>query len=93
MRSAAHTFAAPDARAMAMVKAVDALSLVGAVVGEFYGADRGLGFLVITAATQLRTDLLFVAIFVLAAIGVLTFSLFGWLERCSTRGAVAVERN
>jgi ABC-type nitrate/sulfonate/bicarbonate transport system permease component len=47
---------------------------------------------VITAATQLRTDLLFVAIFVLAAIGVLTFSFFGWLERRSTRGALEVDR-
>ena len=73
-------------------KIAASLSLVGAVVGEFYGADRGLGFLVITAATQLRTDLLFVAIFVLAAIGVLTFSFFGWLERRSTRGAIEVDR-
>lgn len=64
------------------------LSLVGAVVGEFYGADRGLGFLVITAATQLRTDLLFVAIIVLAAIGITAFSFFGWLERHATRGAL-----
>lgn len=62
------------------------LSLVGAVVGEFYGADRGLGYLVITAATQLRTDLLFVAIIVLATIGVLTFWLFGLLERRALHG-------
>ncbi|MDB5817802.1 MAG: transporter, permease protein [Rhizobacter sp.] len=68
------------------------LSLVGAVVGEFYGADRGLGYLVITAATQLRTDLLFVAIIVLAAIGIVSFSAFGWLERHALRGASAVDR-
>jgi ABC-type nitrate/sulfonate/bicarbonate transport system permease component len=73
-------------------KIAASLSLVGAVVGEFYGADRGLGYLVITAATQLRTDLLFVAIFVLAAIGVLSFSLFGWLENRSLRGAERSER-
>jgi len=68
------------------------LSLVGAVVAEFYGADRGLGYLVITAATQLRTDLLFVAIIVLAAIGVTTFWLFGFLERRALHGAVEQER-
>jgi len=73
-------------------KIAASLALVGAVVGEFYGADRGLGYLVITAATQLRTDLLFVAIFVLAAIGILTFTLFGWLERRALRGADAVDR-
>jgi ABC-type nitrate/sulfonate/bicarbonate transport system permease component len=73
-------------------KIAASLSLVGAVVGEFYGADRGLGYLVITAATQLRTDLLFVAIFVLAAIGILTFSFFGWLERRAVRGAAQADR-
>jgi len=74
------------------LKIAASLSLVGAVVGEFYGADRGLGYLVITAATQLRTDLLFVAIFVLAAIGILTFTAFGWLERHAVRGALEVDR-
>lgn len=73
-------------------KIAASLALVGAVVGEFYGADRGLGYLVITAATQLRTDLLFVAIFVLATIGILTFSFFGWLERRAVRGATQVDR-
>jgi ABC-type nitrate/sulfonate/bicarbonate transport system permease component len=73
-------------------KIAASLSLVGAVVGEFYGSDRGLGFLVITSATQLRTDLLFVAITVLAALGVGLFSLFGWLERLVWRGEVPNER-
>ena len=68
------------------------LSLVGAVVGEFYGADRGLGYLVITAATQLRTDLLFVAIIVLATIGILAFWLFGLLERWAMHGQGEAER-
>jgi len=36
--------------------------------------------------TQLRTDLLFVAIVVLAALGVSSFMLFGYLERMATRG-------
>jgi NitT/TauT family transport system permease protein len=62
------------------------LALVGAVVAEFYSSDRGLGYLVITSATQLRTDLLFVSIVVLAALGVASFALFGHLERKVTRG-------
>lgn len=68
------------------------LSLVGAVVAEFYGADRGLGYLVITAATQLKTDLLFVAIIALAAIGVTTFWLFGFLERRALHGQAETDR-
>lgn len=74
-------------------KIAASLSLVGAVVAEFYGADRGLGYLVITSATQLRTDLLFVSIIVLAALGVSLFALFGHLERVSLRGEAATVLN
>ena len=70
----------------ASFKIAASLALVGAVVAEFYSSDRGLGYLVITSATQLRTDLLFVAIVVLAALGVSSFMFFGWLERKATRG-------
>ena len=65
----------------AAFRIASSLSLVGAVVAEFYGSDRGLGFLVITSATQLQTDLLFVAIAVLAVLGVGCFSIFGRIER------------
>jgi NitT/TauT family transport system permease protein len=70
----------------ASFKVAASLALVGAVVAEFYSSDRGLGYLIITSATQLRTDLLFVAIVVLAALGVSSFMLFGYLERIATRG-------
>jgi ABC-type nitrate/sulfonate/bicarbonate transport system permease component len=70
-------------------KIAGSLALVGAVVSEFYSSDRGLGFLVITSATELRTDLLFAAIAVLASLGILSFSLFGYLERAVTRGESA----
>jgi NitT/TauT family transport system permease protein len=73
-------------------KIAASLSLVGAVVAEFYGSDRGLGYLVITSATQLRTDLLFVSIIVLAALGVSLFALFGHLEKLALRGEAAIER-
>jgi ABC-type nitrate/sulfonate/bicarbonate transport system permease component len=70
----------------ASFKIAASLALVGAVVAEFYSSDRGLGYLIITSATQLRTDLLFVAIVVLAALGVSSFMMFGYLERMATRG-------
>ena len=73
-------------------KIAASLSLVGAVVAEFYGSDRGLGYLVITSATQLRTDLLFVSIIVLATLGVSLFAIFGHLEKLALRGEAAVER-
>jgi ABC-type nitrate/sulfonate/bicarbonate transport system permease component len=70
----------------ASFKIAASLALVGAVVAEFYSSDRGLGYLIITSATELRTDLLFVAIVVLAVLGVCSFVLFGYLERKATRG-------
>jgi ABC-type nitrate/sulfonate/bicarbonate transport system permease component len=74
----------------AAFRIASSLSIVGAVVAEFYGSDRGLGYLVITSATQLQTDLLFVAIAVLAALGIGCFSLFGFIER--RFGGVHAER-
>jgi len=70
-------------------KIAGSLALIGAVVSEFYSSDRGLGYLVITSATELRTDLLFAAITVLAGLGILSFSLFGYLEQMATRGETA----
>jgi ABC-type nitrate/sulfonate/bicarbonate transport system permease component len=70
----------------ASFKIAASLALVGAVVAEFYSSDSGLGYLIITSATQLRTDLLFVSIVVLAALGVGSFTLFSYLERKATRG-------
>jgi ABC-type nitrate/sulfonate/bicarbonate transport system permease component len=72
-------------------KIAGSLALVGAVVSEFYSSDHGLGYLIITSATELRTDTLFAAITVLAALGVTSFSLFGYLERAVTRGETAEE--
>lgn len=47
------------------------LSVIGAVVGEFVGADRGLGFLINVARNQFDTALVFVTILtlVLLALG------------------------
>jgi NitT/TauT family transport system permease protein len=50
------------------------LSVIGAVVGEFVGADRGLGFLVNVGRGQYDTALVFVAVFTLVA---LAMSLYG----------------
>ncbi len=51
------------------------VSVIGAVIGEWVGADRGLGYLMMQANAQLRLDLLFAAILVLSAGGVLRYGL------------------
>jgi NitT/TauT family transport system permease protein len=57
------------------------LSVIGAVVGEFVGSDRGLGFLVNVGRGRYDTALVFVAIFTLVA---LALALYG--------GVVLIER-
>ncbi|HDN79086.1 MAG: ABC transporter permease [Chloroflexi bacterium] len=61
------------------------LSVIGAVVGEFVGADRGLGFLVNLARGLFDTPLLFVALGTLAAIAITLYSAVNALEKCILR--------
>lgn len=56
-------------------------AVVGAVVGEFVGSTRGLGFVIIQASSFLNTRLLFAAILVLTLIGVVLFYAVDALER------------
>ncbi|MBI3077201.1 MAG: ABC transporter permease [Deltaproteobacteria bacterium] len=57
------------------------LSVVGAIVGEFIGADRGLGYLLLVANSNLDTKLLFAAIVYLAAIGIIRIMIVERIER------------
>jgi len=50
------------------------LSVIGAVVGEYVGADRGLGFLINVGRGQFDTALVFVAVFALV---LMALSLYG----------------
>ncbi|HZU17905.1 MAG TPA: ABC transporter permease [Candidatus Dormibacteraeota bacterium] len=50
-----------------------ALAVVGAVVGEWVGADKGLGYLILFANSQLDTTLSFASITLLVVIGVVLF--------------------
>ncbi|AVS65625.1 ABC transporter permease [Paracidovorax avenae] len=57
------------------------LALVGAVVGEFIGASQGLGAVVIAAQGMMDTSLMFAALVLIAAIGLLLYQATLWLER------------
>lgn len=57
------------------------LSVIGAVVGEFAGADQGLGFLVNWAKGLFDTPLMFLALCLLALMGVGFYALLGAVER------------
>ncbi|MEH3086506.1 MAG: ABC transporter permease [Xylophilus ampelinus] len=57
------------------------LALVGAVVGEFIGASKGLGAVVIAAQGMMDTALMFAALVLIAAIGLLLYQAALALER------------
>ncbi len=56
------------------------LSVIGAVVGEFVGADRGLGFLINLARGLFDTPLLFVALFTLVTIALTLYGAISLVE-------------
>ena len=56
------------------------LAVIGAVVGEFVGADRGLGFLVNLGRGMYDTALVFVAIFALITMAMILYGAVALLE-------------
>lgn len=58
-----------------------AVSVIGAVFGEWAGSENGLGHLMLQDNAQLMTDRLFAAMFILSAIAIALFALIGLLER------------
>jgi len=63
------------------VKVGATLSVIGAVVGEFVGADRGLGFLIKQGQGLYDTPLIFVATITLVAIAMSLYGLVALVER------------
>jgi ABC-type nitrate/sulfonate/bicarbonate transport system permease component len=56
-------------------------SYVSAIVAEFVGAQQGLGVYMTTSKNAFRTDLVFGAVFVTAALTLLLFGIVVLLER------------
>jgi len=57
------------------------LSLVGAVVGEFIGSSHGLGAVIIAAQGMMDTPLMFAALVVIAAMGLISYYALQAVER------------
>ncbi len=55
-------------------------AIIGAVVGEFIGATRGLGFQMMNAEGLLDTDRLYSTLVILSAVAVLLIELAKWVE-------------
>lgn len=57
------------------------VATIGAVIGEWVGAQKGLGFLMIQSNARLQVDIVFAAILWLTAMGVGMWWLVGLLEK------------
>jgi NitT/TauT family transport system permease protein len=64
------------------LKVAITLAVVGAIVAEFVGADKGLGYIIQVANGHLDTPLLLAAVVVISAIGIALYLIveqFEWL--------------
>lgn len=57
------------------------LAVIGAVIGEFVGSSEGLGYLLLSATSQLDTPLAFAALLALSLLGLLVYALVVGVER------------
>jgi NitT/TauT family transport system permease protein len=62
------------------LKISSSLAVVGAIVGEFVGATKGLGYLIMISSAHLETPTLFSAIFAAALAGIVMFYAVGFAE-------------
>jgi ABC-type nitrate/sulfonate/bicarbonate transport system permease component len=61
------------------------MAILGVVVGEFFGASRGLGFMIALAATNYKVDVVFVGVAIFMALSLaLTLSVKKLESRLAT---------
>jgi NitT/TauT family transport system permease protein len=66
------------------MKVAIALSLVGAIVGEFVASQRGLGYVILSAQGTFDTTRVFAAVLLLALLGLVLYGILAWAERKAT---------
>jgi NitT/TauT family transport system permease protein len=63
------------------MKVASILAVAGAVVGEFLGSDKGLGYLMLQVQVTLDTPAMFMAVILITLLGMLLYGLVLLLER------------
>ncbi len=57
------------------------LSVIGAVVGEFVGSDKGLGYVILSATSYWKTELAFSSMILLSLMAIVLFGAVSLVER------------
>jgi putative hydroxymethylpyrimidine transport system permease protein len=68
------------------------VATIGAVIGEWVGAQQGLGFLMIQANARLRVDLVFAAILYLSVMGLVLWTLVDVIGKRTLRWQTGKQR-
>ncbi|MCX7522813.1 ABC transporter permease [Microbacterium sp. STN6] len=63
------------------LKVAATLAVIGAVVGEFVGANEGIGYVLLNANGNLNTPMLYAGLVILSAIGIVVFMVIEVAER------------
>jgi NitT/TauT family transport system permease protein len=63
------------------LKVAITLAVIGAVVAEFIGADKGLGYLILTSSGSMKTAVMFGILALLSMLGVIAFYAGVWVEK------------
>ena len=71
------------------LKVAITLATVGAIVGEFIGADRGLGYVLIFANGGMDTTLMFAALVWISVLALVFYALVAWTEKACLRWHVS----
>lgn len=62
------------------LKMSSTLAVIGAIVGEFAGSDRGLGYFIVISSHRLETTDMFVGIILSSLLGIAFFYIIGLIE-------------
>lgn len=76
---------------MAALKVAITLAAVGALIGEFIGTDRGLGYMILRATTNLDTPVLYGVLLWVCFLGIAAYGLIAGLERVALSWQRAAE--
>ena len=71
------------------MKVAITLATVGAIVGEFVGANEGLGYVILFANGTMDTSLLFSALVVLSVLAFVLYAIIGVLQNVFVRWHVS----
>jgi NitT/TauT family transport system permease protein len=74
------------------LKVAITLATVGAIVGEFIGADRGLGYILIFANGGMDTTLMFAALVWISVLALAFYAAVAWAEHACLRWHVSHRR-